>query len=89
MKQFATGPVSTYHVPMKNVTLAIEDSLVEEGRKYADAHGTTLNDLVRTLLERTVKRDANAQIEVLLRLMDEHSGDSRGQKWNREELHER
>lgn len=74
---------------MKNVTLAIDDEVLAEGRKYAEQHGTTLNDLMRDLLARTVMPDRAAMLKEMLRLMDENPGDSGGWKWNREELYDR
>ncbi len=74
---------------MKNITLAIDEETLAASREYAKRHGTTVNALVRQLLERTVQQDSKAKIEELLRLMDENPGDSGGWKWNREELYER
>ena len=74
---------------MKNVTLSIDESTLQAGRAYARAHHTTLNALIRDLLERTVKPERQAATTELMRLMEEHTGDSGGSKWNREDLYER
>ena len=42
---------------MKNVTLALDEKLIEESRHYARAHHTSLNTLSRDLLGRTVLRE--------------------------------
>jgi hypothetical protein len=74
---------------VKNITLAIDDETLAASREYAQNHGTTVNALVRQLLERTVREDSKAKIEELFRLMDEYPGDSQGWRWNREEIYER
>lgn len=45
---------------MKNVTLAIDEETLVAGRDYARAHHTTLNDMIRQILKRTVVREARA-----------------------------
>jgi hypothetical protein len=74
---------------MKNVTLALDEETLEAGRSYAQRHQTTLNALVRELLVKTVMADREAAVREMFRLMDAHPGDSRGQRWTREELHAR
>jgi hypothetical protein len=74
---------------MKNVTLAVDDKLLEASREYAQRHHTTLNAMVRDLLERTVRPEAeNAGLKEFLRLASQAKGDSKGWKWNREELYD-
>ncbi len=75
---------------MKNVTLAVEDKLLEDSREYAQRHHTTLNAMVRTFLRQTVTRSSPENwMKELFRLADEAHGNSRGWKWNREELYDR
>lgn len=74
---------------MKNITLAIDEETLAAGRAYAERHNTTLNALVRELLERTVHVDSAAAVEEMFRLMDDAPGHSRGQQWTRDELYER
>lgn len=74
---------------MKNITLAIDEETLEAGREYARRHRTTLNTLVRELLRKTVLSDRKAAVTEMFRLMDAHPGDSRGKRWNREDLHVR
>jgi hypothetical protein len=74
---------------MKNITLAIDEKTLEAGRDYAERHHTTLNALVRELLEKTVIADRKAAIGEMFRLMDAYPGNSRGRRWTREELHDR
>lgn len=78
-----------YTVEMKNITLSLEDELLEAGRQYAQRHQTTLNALVRELLVRTVISDRESMVREMFRLMDSAPGNSRGRRWKREDLYER
>jgi hypothetical protein len=84
---------------MKNITLAIDEDTLERGEEYAKRHNTSLNGLVRDLLERTVK-PRKEWLEEMFRLMDEANahrdcledeahGNSEGRTWTKEEIHER
>jgi hypothetical protein len=42
---------------MKNITLAIDDDLLERSRAYAEKRGTTLNALVRSELSQLIMQD--------------------------------
>ena len=73
-----------------NLTLSIEDRLVQQARKMAEAKGTSLNQLIRGYLEElTAQSDPEAEIAELRRLSAEGRGRSRGWKFNREEIHDR
>ncbi|HEY7442860.1 MAG TPA: hypothetical protein VH701_10610 [Vicinamibacterales bacterium] len=74
---------------MKNITLALDEETLNAGRAYAQRHQTTLNALVRDLLMKTVVADRQAAVEEMFRLMDAHSGNSRGRRWTRDELYAR
>ena len=79
----------TYYVCM-NVTLSVNDEVIQEARRRAEAMGTSVNQLVREYLEQLVgKSDPNADAAEFERLSHMAQGDSRGWKFNREELHER
>lgn len=73
-----------------NVTLSIDDEVLQLARRRAEVMGTSVNQLIRDYLEQLAGKvepgqDA-AEFERLSRLAH---GDSRGWKFNREELHER
>jgi hypothetical protein len=73
-----------------NVTLSINDAVIKEARRCAEAMGTSVNQLVRDYLEQLVgKIDPNADAAEFERLSHLAQGDARGWKFNREELHER
>lgn len=70
-----------------NLTLSIDDRIVAQARRKASETGTTLNQYVRDRLAEFVgEDDAQAKIARLRALSGK--GDSRGWKWNREEIYE-
>ena len=84
-----TESVRTYYVYM-NVTLSLDDDVVQEARRRAEAMGTSVNQLIREYLEQfTGKSDPKADAEEFRRLSRLSNGDSRGWKFNRDEIHER
>lgn len=73
-----------------NLTLAVDDRVVEEARRAAESMGKSLNQVVREYLEHlATPDDIEADIAELKRLSEESPGDSRGWRFNREEIHER
>ena len=74
---------------MKNITLALDKRTLDAGREYARRHDTTLNALVRDLLERAVVTDREAAVVEMFRLMDQYPGHSGGRRWTREDLYAR
>lgn len=77
---------------MKNITLAIEDDILDRVRIIAAQKKTTVNALVREFLADLARRDerlAEARKQ-LLRLMDNSEGRMAPDwKFDREETHER
>ena len=72
-----------------NITMSMRDDLLKRARDYAAKHNTTLNALIRDLLERAIgKDDSGKNIESLFSIMDSVKGNSRGEKWKREDLYE-
>jgi hypothetical protein len=75
---------------MKNVTLAIDEKLLEDARALAEERKTTLNALMRSLLAHEVEQaDRIAAARKGLKvLMDRSTGRLPGDfKWNREEIY--
>lgn len=72
-----------------NLTLSIEDQLVQEARQVAESMGKSLNQMLREYLEQLTARNVEEDLAELDRLSDLGAGRSRGWKFNREELHER
>ncbi len=74
---------------MKNVTLAIDVGLLKLARDYGSQHGTSLNALIRRLIEKTVRQESPHWVNDLESLCRSAKGRSHGKRWSRDELHER
>ena len=77
----------TYTVLM-NITLSVDEQLVAQARKKADALGKSLNQLVRDYLQKLAGGDdPERSIDEFKRLSGR--GHSHGWRFNRNEIHER
>jgi hypothetical protein len=72
---------------MPNVTISIDEDLLKSGRQYAEKHHTSVNALIRKMLEQTVKQDSIQWIEECFSLMDRAGVRSDGKKWKRGDLY--
>ncbi len=74
---------------MKNLTLAIEEGLLKEARKYALERNTTVNQLVRNYLAGIVKQKGRrrAAKRHLVSLMRDKKVEIGSRTWTREELY--
>jgi hypothetical protein len=73
-----------------NITLSLDEQVLRRARKIAGAMGKSVNQLIREYLEYlTSQDDPERDIEELKSLSKEGRGDSRGWKFNRDELHAR
>ena len=68
-------------------TVEVDDEVYTRVRRRAEALGMSVEELVREYVVRLADADSNA--EEFERLSKLANGDSRGWKFNREELHER
>jgi hypothetical protein len=73
---------------MPNITISLEESLLKTGRRYAERHQTSLNALIRTLLEATVRDQSKDWLEECFALMDQAGGSSGNKRWKREDLYD-
>lgn len=73
---------------MTNVTISLEDDLLKSARRYAEEHGTSLNPLIRKLLESAVSSPSADWIEECFRLMDLAAVESGGRRWRRGDLYD-
>ena len=77
------------------VTLNIDDELVERARERAEQRGTSLeamlDEYVRDMAgePKMTLEEANQMVEDLRRMWATSHGDSRGEKWTRDEIHDR
>jgi len=72
---------------MKNVTLSIEEDILQAGREYARVNNMSFNVLVRKLIEQTVIQEKKQWLDDTFSLMDKLNISSKSQKWTREELY--
>lgn len=73
-----------------NITLSVDQQTVERARRVAKAMGKSLNQVVREYLEQLGgQADVEAEIAEFDRLTDAGEGDSRGWKFNRDEIYDR
>jgi hypothetical protein len=73
-----------------NVTLSIDDEVIQQARRRAEAMGTSVNQLIREYLEQLAgKKDPAADAAEFERLSRTSGGDSQGWKFSRQELRER
>jgi len=72
---------------MKNVTLSVDDGLLQQVRRRAGAEHRTLNDLFRQWLDLYVSYPAASDTyDALMQRLDHVSS---GKKFSREQMHER
>jgi hypothetical protein len=71
-----------------NLTLSVDEQLVERARKRANALGKSLNQLIRDYLQTLAGGDnPERSIDEFRRLSGK--GDSRGWRFTRDEIHDR
>lgn len=72
---------------MKNITLSIDEDILQAGREYARSHDMSFNVLVRKLIEQTVVPQKDKWLTDTFSLMDKTSVSSNADKWSRDELY--
>lgn len=72
---------------MRNITLSIDDDMLQAGREYARIHNMSFNVLVRKLIEQTVVSRKGQWLDDTFSLMDKLAVSSEAQEWTREELY--
>ena len=76
---------------MKNVTIALDESLLREARRIAADRSTTLNAMIRGFLEELAERESGAvkARRRIVELCQETNAEVGPRTWTRDELHER
>jgi len=76
---------------MKNVTIALDESLLREARRIAADRSTTLNAMIREFLEDLARRESRAMKarHRIIELCRETRAEVGPRTWTRDELHER
>lgn len=71
-----------------NLTLSVDEQVVERARAVAHAQGTSLNALLRQYLESLAgNQDRKTLLRKLERAWKETPGNSRGERWSREDAY--
>ncbi len=73
---------------MPNVTISINDKLLKQARGYAKDHNSSLNNLIRNMLGKTVNHGSGNNFDECFKIMDKLKINSKGKKWKREELYD-
>lgn len=71
-----------------NITLVVDENVVEQARKTAQAMGKSLNQVVRDYLEQLAGAD-QLQVEKFVESAQNSPGRLGGWRFNRDELHDR
>ena len=75
---------------MKNITLSIDEETLRRARLAARSTGKSVNQLVREFLAQLGSSNSiDSQIEEFRELSNASRGDSKGWKFDRNEVHER
>jgi len=76
---------------VKTITLSVDEKVLARVRRYAVAHGSSVNALVREYLKTLAERDDRARsARKRLRQLSRSSRAKLGSRsWNRGDLHER
>ncbi|HEX3070823.1 MAG TPA: DUF6364 family protein [Thermoanaerobaculia bacterium] len=73
-----------------NVTLSVDDEILARAEELASRRGTSLNQMVGDYLQQLASGLSTGEMVAELdSLWSVSAGDSGGQRWTREELHER
>ncbi len=73
-----------------NITLSVDDEVIQKARRRAESLGTSVNQLVREYLKQLAgSTNTGKDAEEFERLSGITQGNSKGWKFNREEVHER
>lgn len=72
-----------------NLTISVEDAVLERARKLASMRGTSVQELLRAYLESLAGRENGEVVaDELLALMSSQGGHSEGRRITREEAYE-
>lgn len=72
----------------KNLTISLDEDLLNAGKRYAKRKGTSINQLFREFLESRVLGTPVAQdVDDLMDALDGATGDSKGRRWKREDAY--
>lgn len=85
--EYAAAEGSSLVRDAADLHVTLTDAQTETARDYARRHHTTLEDLVRQLLDRELAADDAKGVHQLFALMDKAGGNLQGRTWTRDELY--
>ena len=72
-----------------NLTISVDDDVLERARKLAHQRGVSLQELLRAYLRTLAGERSGAEVaDELLEMMSKQGGRSGGQRFNREDAYE-
>ena len=82
------SPSHKWRYKMPNVTISLDKDLLKAGRQYAKKHNTSVNALIRKLLEQAVRPQSEDWLDECFKRMDQAGVNSQGKHWKREDLYD-
>ncbi len=77
-------------IDVRNVTLSLDESLLESAKSYAAGRGMSLNAFVKKLIERELKRSSPDWVDSFIGKAKVSGATSRGERpMTREEIYDR
>ena len=74
---------------MKNTTISLEDSILENAKKAANSMGISFNAYIKMLIESSTQNSPKNIAEELIELSKKIQGNSNGEKWTKDDIYER
>lgn len=74
---------------MKNTTISMSEQTLNDARAYARRMGCSFNAWVAGLIEAALNRSQSQVVAELNEQADKSAGDSKGEKWTRDQIYER
>jgi antitoxin component of RelBE/YafQ-DinJ toxin-antitoxin module len=77
---------------MTNITMSVDETLLQQARKVALERGTSLSGMVREFLTEITQRDEEKKqiaVRELKKIFKQNSIDLSTKNWSREDLYER
>jgi hypothetical protein len=79
-------------IVMTNITMSVDETLLQQARKVALERGTSLSGMVREFLTEITQRDEEKKqiaVRELKKIFKQNSIDLSTKNWSREDLYER
>jgi hypothetical protein len=76
-----------YTVAVANVTITLDDSVLEQARSYAMENGISFNELVRRLIKQAVSPQEGAWLQEMFDMAD-RNGWCSNEQWSREDAYD-